>query len=105
MSREDKARAAHRNRTSCSASVYNAFSDVNANYGSIPAPRSEGGKCGAVLSAEKTLREMGIENDFDQRFEEEFGSLKCMVLRGRRIPCNDLVGGAARLVEEYLNKK
>ena len=103
MSREQNARAAHRNGSSCSAAVYRAFSDVNPNPGSIPAPRSEGGKCGAVLAAQKALREMGRDTArFEQNFLNEFGSLKCGELRRRGVPCNDLVGTAARLVEAEL---
>ena len=102
MTREDTARAAHRGGTNCAASVYGTYQDVNPGYGRAPAPRSEGGKCGAVLAAEKTLREMGVESDFDARFEAAFGSLKCGELRRKGVPCNDLVGAAARLIEEAL---
>lgn len=103
MSREQTARSAHRSGSNCSASVYNAFSDVNPNPGSIPAPRSEGGLCGAVLAARKLLREMGRDDAaFEQKSLEQFGSLKCGELRRGRVPCNDLVGAAARLVEEQL---
>ena len=86
MTYEEKARSAHRSRMSCSASVYNAFADINPHPGEIPAPRSEDGKCGAVLAAEKLLREMGVENDFDARFLSRFGSLKCSELRATRVP-------------------
>jgi len=103
MSREQTARGAHRSGASCSASVYNAFLDLNPHPGSIPAPRSEGGQCGAVLSACKALREMGADDAaFRQRFLERFGSLKCGELRRSRVPCNDLVGAAARIMEEML---
>lgn len=100
MTYEEKARGAHRNKMSCSASVYNAFADINPHPGEIPAPRSVDGKCGAVLAAEKLLREMGVEdNDFDAQFLARFGSLKCFSLRAKRVPCNDLVGAAAEIVE------
>lgn len=102
MNHETIARQAHRGGVNCAQSVYSAFSDVNPNPTAAPRARSEGGKCGAVLAAEKLLREMNVESDFDARFVEQFGSLKCGDLRRARIPCNDLVGAAARLVEESL---
>ncbi len=93
--------------TSCSYAVYNAFSDVNSGDGRVPAPKSEGGKCGAVLAAEKVIREMNNGDQekaarFDKAFLELFGSLECVDLRrmGRR--CNDYVGTAARLTDEIL---
>ena len=100
MNREQAARRTHRSGTSCAYAVYSAFSDIAS--GSAPAPRSEGGKCGAVLSAEKVLRQNGIDiSDFDQAFLAQFGSLKCSdLLSSKGHSCNDLVGVAARLVEE-----
>ncbi len=99
---EEKARALHRSGNSCSASVYTAFKDVNTSGdGRIPAPRSEGGKCGAVLAAEKLIREMNIGDPeaFDQEFEKKYGSIKCgelMAKNGRQ--CNEYVGFAAAKV-------
>ena len=102
MTREEAARQAHRSGRGCAWAVYNTFSDVNPHPGAVPIPRSEGGKCGAVLAAEKLLREMGVEGDFDREFTALFGSLKCGELRRKGVPCNDLVGAAARLVEARL---
>jgi hypothetical protein len=102
----DSARKLHANGNSCSVSVYQAFRDVNtAGDGKAPKPRSEGGKCGAVLAAEKVLREMnlGDVSEFDDKFTETYGSLKCGELikaHGRR--CNEFVGFAADYVEERL---
>ena len=104
MSHEEKACMAHRDGSNCAAAVYNAFEDVNPNPGAIPKPRSDGGKCGAVLAAEQLLRDMGIDGDFDQRFTEHYGSLKCADLRRTRALCNDLVGGAAKLVDACIEK-
>ncbi len=104
MNHEDTARAAHRNGSNCAASVYSAFADVNPTHGEPPLPRGEGGMCGAVLAARQVLRELSIENDFDQRFTEVCGSLKCAELRRARIPCNDLVGVAAKLTDAYIEK-
>ena len=104
MNHEDTARAAHRSGSNCAASVYNAFGDINPTRGEIPRPRGEGGMCGAVLAARQVLKELGVANDFDQRFTEVCGSLKCADLRRARIPCNDLVGVAAKLTEAYIEK-
>ena len=72
---EETARSIHRSGNSCSASVYNAFKDVNTSGdGKVPAPRSEGGKCGAVLAAEKLINEMGL-GDEKVSFEREFRRL------------------------------
>ena len=99
--REQRARLAHKNGSRCSNAVYMAFSDIA--EGSAPAPRSEDGKCGAVLSAEKILKHMGMDaGEFDKRFLELYGSLKCFELKKARISCNDLVGTAAGLVGEMV---
>ena len=63
----ESARKLHMNGNSCSAAVYQAFRDVNTiGDGKVPAPRSIDSKCGAVLAAEKLIREMnlGDEGDF-----------------------------------------
>ena len=66
-------------------------------------PRSEGGKCGAVLAAEKVLDQLGLDGTaFDAAFLEAYGSLKCGELRRTRVPCNDLVGAAARLAGDMI---
>ena len=101
MDHEKTARMAHRSGYSCASSVYKAFSDINTKATGAPFPKSEGGKCGAVLSAEKILREMGISKveTFDEAFKKEFGSLKCNELMRTRYSCNDFVGAAARIVD------
>lgn len=88
------------NGMNCAASVYNAFANDNKNVTKPPVPRTEGGKCGAVLAAEQLIREMKGSQDkvdeFDKQFIEQFGSLKCSELRGRlNNKCNDYVGAAA----------
>ena len=102
--REETARNIHRAGGSCSASVYNTFRDVNTTGdGKVPAPHSEGGKCGAVLAAEKLILEMGVGDTdaFDEAFQARYGSLKCgelMARNGRQ--CNEYVGFAAAKVDE-----
>ena len=101
MNREQMARKNHNSGYSCASAVYSVFKDkVN---GSAPIPRSEGGKCGAVLAAEKVLKQLGLDSEaFDQQFVRQFRSLKCDELRRARYSCNDLVGSAARLTEDAI---
>lgn len=102
--REQQARQTHRNGVNCAQSVYLAFSDKVT--GTAPAPRSDGGKCGAVLSAEKMMQQMGLnQEEFDDWFLKTYGSLKCGELRKAKYPCNDLVGAAAGFVEEKLEEQ
>ena len=102
--KETKARSIHKNGYNCSQSVYRAFSDINRNGSGAPAPRSDGGKCGAVLAAWKTLKESGINetDEFERRFLQEFPSLKCSDLSRSGIECNHFVGRAAGIVEELI---
>ena len=103
MNREQTARKNHNNGYSCASAVYSAFNDKVS--GTAPIPRSEGGKCGAVLAAEKVLRQLGLDDTaFDQQFVGQFGSLKCGELRRARHACNDLVGAAARLTSESIGE-
>ena len=107
MDYEQIARAEHHRGVSCSGSVYKAFTDINPNMTQAPLPRSEGGKCGAVLSAKKVLREMGIEKDdeVEQEFLRRFGSLNCLeLLSNSNKTCNDFVGAAASIVAELIKK-
>ena len=104
MSREETARSKHKNGNNCAVSVYSTFFDRIS--GVAPTPRSEGGKCGALLAGEKALSQMGLSTEaFDQEFLQLFGSLKCSDLRKAKIPCSDLVGTAARLVEEMMEQR
>ncbi|MCR5790719.1 MAG: C-GCAxxG-C-C family protein [Lachnospiraceae bacterium] len=102
---EEKARNNHRSFMNCSKSVYSVFNKVNLNYSKPPAPRSEDGKCGAVLAAEHIIRETGkgsIEA-FDREFADLYGSLKCSDLRGAATgQCNDYVGAAARIASQII---
>lgn len=105
MDHEKIARANHRSGMSCSGAVYRAFSDINRQMSSAPVARSEGGKCGAVLSAEKVLRETGTGkiDEFEQEFIKQFGSVRCSDLLGRRRgKCNDFVGSAAAIAEKLM---
>ncbi len=102
---EKTARESHRNGTNCARSVYDAFSDVNMNKTAAPMPRSEGGKCGAVLSAMQVIKEMdaGDPQLIEDAFLKEYGSVKCAELRGFLSgKCNDYVGLAAKKVGEII---
>lgn len=105
MDYEAAARNSHRSGQNCAMAVYGAFRQVNGNSTSAPRPREEDGKCGAVLAAEKVMREMNIGDtaEFDKEFERLYGSLKCADLRGAATgKCNDYVGTAAKMVGELL---
>ena len=100
---ETIARTNHRSGMNCAMAVYDALGINNTNKTEAPRPRTEDGKCGAVLAAEQTIREMGGTEDdvkeFDRRFLEKHKYLKCSELRGFLSgKCNDYVGTAAALV-------
>ena len=96
----------HRTGYNCSQSVWRAFADIDHAKGNPPAPRSIGGKCGALLAAQKVLRNLGIdrEDEIERAFANEFGYVTCLQLKLHRRNCNDCVGVAARLVDEFLAK-
>ena len=103
MNREDTARNKHRSGNNCAVAVFSTFYDKIS--GVAPVPRSEGGKCGALLAGEKVLSQLGYSTSaFDEKFLEQFGSLKCSELRRGKYPCNDLVGAAARMADEMIGK-
>lgn len=104
MSYEMMARKIHQRGTGCSAAVYTAFRDINANASYAPSPRSEGGKCGAVLAAEKVLKETGTGKieEFEKEFIRKFGTLKCTELLRTSFDCNDFVGKAAAIADSLL---
>ena len=69
-------------------------------------PRSIDGKCGALLTAIKILKETGHEDkieEFEKEFVKKFGYAKCLdlVMHGRK--CNDYVGEAAKMLDDILN--
>ena len=103
---EEKAREFHKSGKNCAISVYNSFIDKYNLDGVIPEPRSDAGKCGAVIAAEKILRELGKEDkikEFDKRFIDEFKYIKCVDLMTHERRCYDYVGISAKMVEEYLD--
>ena len=104
MGHEDSARAIHKSGLNCSNSVYKAFSDIDDKGGTPPAPRSIGGKCGALLTARRVLEDLGIEavDELERDFEREIGIVTCLDIKRNRISCNDCVGVATRLADSYI---
>ena len=106
MNHETTARINHRSGYNCAQAVTVAFatelgSTPVAVLKSAPKPRSAGGKCGAYLAGLQLLQELKPEaaGVFTEKFLAENGSTDCKAGMGR---CNDLVGCAARLVEELI---
>ena len=106
MNHEEFARASHKSGSNCSQSVFSSFVrelclSTQEAMSIAPRPRSEGGQCGAYLAGLAVLNELKPEvaSAFTEKFLAENGSTECKVLRGR---CNDMVGCAARLVEELM---
>lgn len=102
---ENRARQLHNQGNNCSTSLHNAFSEDTDLSKEFPAPRSIEGKCGALLTAEKILREKGHEDkieEFEEEFVKRFGYSKCMDLMRHERRCNDYVGEAARLLDEMI---
>ena len=104
---EEQARMLHEQGNNCSNALYKSFfSDTNLD-GNIPAPRSVDGKCGAVLAAEKILKELGKEEkieNFEKEFIEKFGYVTCIDLMRTERRCNDYVGESASMVDKILSK-
>ena len=105
---EEKARTIHKQGNNCSYSLYTAYKEDTKLDGNIPAPRSEAGKCGAVLAAEKILRELGKEDrieEFEKEFLSEFGNITCVELMRKDRRCNDYVGKSAELIDKIINNE
>ena len=106
MNHETIARENHHSGYNCAQAVTVAFAPelrstpIQAMQ-TAPKPRGSGGKCGAYLAGLQVLNALKPEAAavFAERFLSENGSVECKVLRGR---CNDMVGCAAKLVEELL---
>ena len=102
---EERARQLHRMGNNCSTSLHKAFSEDMDLSQDFPMPRSIDGKCGALLTSLKILKEKGYEEEqekFENWFIQEFEYSKCMDLmtHGRR--CNDYVGESAKMLDKIL---
>ena len=104
MDHEKTARQIHKTGYNCSNAVYRAFGDVDKVGGTPPAPRSIAGKCGALITAQRVLEDMGVPRteELERDFAAELGYVTCVDLKRNRRDCNDCVGVAARLVDKYL---
>ena len=102
---EEIARKLKSEGNNCSYSVNNAFNDLNLSS-DFPAPRSIDGKCGALLTSIKILKEKGFEDkveEFEAWFISEFGYNKCVELMTHERRCSDYVGMSAKKIDEILN--
>lgn len=103
---EERARQLHRMGNNCSTSLHNAFSEDMELSSDFPMPRSINGKCGALLTSLKILKEKGYEDkqeEFENWFMQEFGYSKCKDLMTHERRCNDYVGVSAKMLDEILN--
>ena len=102
---EEKARTYHKQGNNCSTSINNAFvKDLNISK-DYPMPRSIDGKCGALLTSLKILKEMGQESkiqEFEDEFINKFGYNKCLDLMKHGRKCNDYVGECAKMLDNIL---
>ena len=102
---EERARELKSMGNNCSVSLHQAFSEdmeLNSNY---PQPRSIDGKCGALLTTEYILKNIGREDlidEYDELFLKKFGSLKCVDLMRKDRRCNDYVGESAKYISEII---
>ena len=104
---EKRSRELHRQGNNCSISLHNAFSEDTKLSNNFPMPRSIDGKCGALLTAIKILREKGYEDkieEFEEEFIDKFGYSKCIDLIKHERRCNDYVGESAKMLDEILDK-
>lgn len=102
---EQRARKLHKEGNNCSTSLHRAISEDIELSKEYPAPRSIEGKCGALLTAKKILKEKGYEDKiekFEEEFLKRFGYVKCMELMTHERRCNDYVGETAKILEEIL---
>ena len=105
---EEIARELKKQGNNCSTSVHNAFlQDIELSK-DFPQPRSIDGKCGALLTALKILKERGYEEkieEFEKEFIKKFGYAKCKELMTHERRCNDYVGECSKMLDEILENE
>ncbi len=102
---EEMARELRKKGHNCSSSLNNAFIQDTSISIEFPAPRSIEGKCGALLTACKILKETGHEDkvaDFEKEFEKRFKYTKCIELMTYERRCDDYVGESAKIIDEII---
>jgi len=102
---EETARNNHKQGNNCSISLHNAFAQDFKLSSDFPMPRSIDGKCGALLTSIKILKEKGFEDkveEFEKEFINKFEFTKCfdLVTHGRK--CNDYVGECAKMLDDII---
>lgn len=105
---EQKARELKEQGNNCSVSLHNTFSEDTKLSADFPAPRSIEGKCGALLTAKKILKELGHEDkldEFEKEFIKKFGYSTCKDLMMHERRCTDYVGESAKMIDEIINKE
>lgn len=102
---EEVARNNHKKGNNCSVSLHNAFAEDFKLSPNFPMPRSIEGKCGALLTAIKILKEKGFEDkieEFENEFINKFGYTKCLDLVTHDRKCNDYVGECAKMLDSII---
>ena len=113
MDKEAISRNNHRSGNNCAVSVFSAFAEELTLTGDearkeAPAPRTEGGKCGAYLAGKRIIERLSSDklDEFDRGFTNRYGNNECRALlashRSLNKSCNDFVGETAKLVERLL---
>ena len=104
---EERARELKSKGNNCSEALHQAFSEDMKLSSEYPQPRSIDGKCGALLTSLKILKEIGHEDkleEFEKEFVKRFGYSKCIDLMIHERRCSDYVGESARIIDEFLNQ-
>lgn len=99
------ARDNHKSGMNCSNAIYNTFVNDYNLTSKVLAPRSIEEKCGAVIETEQILKELNLENKikiYENKFIEEFGSLKCIELMKKDRRCNDYIGMSSKFISDLL---
>ena len=102
---EEKARSLHKQGNNCSISLHNAFDQDFELSKDFPMPRSIDGKCGALLTSVKILKEKGFEDkveEFEKEFIKKFRFTKCLELVTHERRCNDYVGECAKMLDNII---
>ncbi len=103
---EQIARKLKENGNNCSYSLHTSLKEDLHLADAFPAPRSIEGKCGALLTAQKILKDTGHEDkieEFEKEFERRFHYVKCIDLMAHERRCSDYVGESAAMLDEILS--
>ena len=104
---EEKAKKLKESGLLCSDAVFDVFKSEFNLEGTPPAPRSIAGKCGALITTEYILKNIGRDDlidEYNSYFINKFGSSKCLELMRKDRRCNDYVGESANYISNIINK-